>query len=81
MSNVYREIDEGGACGILFLDLAKAFDTITHDLLVDKFSSVRQVNCGVPQGLTMGRCYSSAILTMSLGCVQTQNNLFMRMTR
>ena len=30
------EIDNGGACRVLFLDLAKAFDTVAFEVLLEK---------------------------------------------
>ena len=33
LNNVYREVNDGGVCGVLFIDLAKAFDTVDHTLL------------------------------------------------
>ncbi len=32
-NNVYGEVDESGAHGVLFLNLSKAFDTVDHDIL------------------------------------------------
>ncbi len=36
LDKIYREVNEGGACGVLFLDLSKAFDTVAHDVLLLK---------------------------------------------
>ncbi len=40
LNNVYGEIDKGGACGILFVDLAKAFNTVDHALLIHKLRNL-----------------------------------------
>ena len=37
--NIRKSIDKGELVGSLFLDLTKAFDTISHDLLLQKISS------------------------------------------
>ena len=36
LNSIYMSIDKGDACGVLFLDLAKAFDTVDHEILIYK---------------------------------------------
>ncbi len=36
LDNIYQNIDRGEACGVLFLDLRKAFDMVDHTLLIEK---------------------------------------------
>ena len=36
LDEIYQEIDNGGACGVLFLDLAKALDTVDYNVLIEK---------------------------------------------
>ena len=33
LHNIHGEVDDGGACGVLFLDLSKAFDMVIHDVI------------------------------------------------
>ena len=40
LDDIYREVDNGGACGVLFLDLAKAFDTVDFDVLIEKLRAL-----------------------------------------
>ncbi len=95
LHNIYAGVDQGRACGVLFLDLAKAFDSVCHEYLLVKLkclgfkcgatpwsksylegrsqvtsvgtsvSSVRTIDCGVPQGSIRGplllNCYVNDI--------------------
>ena len=36
LDKIYWEVNGGGACGVFFLDLSKAFDTVAHDVLLLK---------------------------------------------
>ena len=40
LNNIYGELDEGGACEVLFLDLSKAFDTVDHNNIEIKLKSL-----------------------------------------
>ena len=40
LKNIYDKIDKGGAVGMLFLDLKKAFVTVRHSILVSKLSEI-----------------------------------------
>ncbi len=40
LDEIYEEIDGGGSCGVLFLDLAKAFDTVDHRILELKLQAL-----------------------------------------
>ena len=37
IDTIYQDMDENKITGALFLDLRKAFDTITHSILLSKF--------------------------------------------
>ena len=37
LENIFPQVDKGDGCGVLFLDLRKAFDTFDHQILISKF--------------------------------------------
>ena len=40
LHQIYSEVNEGGVCGLLFLDLSKAFDTVDHNVIRLKLKSL-----------------------------------------
>ena len=40
IDNILQSLDRGGFTGAVFLDLSKAFDTVDHVLLVEKFKTI-----------------------------------------
>ncbi|KAK4818824.1 hypothetical protein QYF61_019861 [Mycteria americana] len=46
--------DEGRAVDIVYFDFSKAFDTMSHNILIDKLMKYRLGTSNVPHGLTLG---------------------------
>ena len=40
MDNIYRDLDNGSLSGVFFLDLRKAFDTVSHKIPFRKLESI-----------------------------------------
>ena len=62
LHHIYEEVDGGGACGVLFLDLSKAFDTVNHDIIRLKLKAL-----GVKESSV------SWFVTYLSGCTQQTN--------
>ncbi len=55
LHHIYSNIDAGHASGVLFLDLSKAFDTVDHNIMLDKLQHL-----GFKAGIT---CWFRSYLT------------------